>query len=98
MELGWFIFGFVMGLVLGGVSISFWHDVKKPYGVLRIDHSDPTKDIYRFELSDLKDVTCPGQTSMKCLLLHSKKAEQFQNEQDLCVSSVMCQIQEFLCP
>lgn len=57
MELGWFIFGFVMGLVLGGVSISFWHDVKKPYGVLRIDHSDPTKDVYRFELSDLRDVT-----------------------------------------
>ncbi len=56
MELGWFIFGFLMGLVLGGVSVSFWHDVKKPYGTLRIDHSDPSKDVYRFELSDLNDV------------------------------------------
>lgn len=56
MELGWFIFGLLMGLAIGGLGVSIWHDVKKPYGTLKIDHSDPTKDVYRFELGDLNDV------------------------------------------
>lgn len=56
MELGWFIFGLLMGLTLGGVGMSFWHDVKKPYGTLRIDHSNPSRDIYRFEIEDFGDL------------------------------------------
>ena len=56
MELGWFIFGLIAGLVCGGVGISLWYDYKKPYGILKIDHSDPSKDIYRFEIEDFRDL------------------------------------------
>lgn len=56
MEVWWLIFVFLLGVALGGVSVSFWHDVKKPYGTLRIDHSNPSKDIYRFEIDDFEDL------------------------------------------
>lgn len=56
MEVWWLILVLLIGVVLGGVSVSFWHDVKKPYGTLRIDHSNPTKDVYRFEIDDFEDL------------------------------------------
>lgn len=56
MEVWRLILVLLIGVVLGGVSVSFWHDVKKPYGTLRIDHSNPTKDVYRFEIDDFEDL------------------------------------------
>ena len=56
MELGWFILGLISGIVCGSLAISLWYDYKKPYGTLRIDHSNPSKDIYRFEIDDFEDL------------------------------------------
>ena len=38
---------FIVGLIIGILIPS------KKVGVLRIDHSDPGKDIYRFDIADL---------------------------------------------
>lgn len=43
------------GLLIGSVffNIACIAYIKHTYGTLRIDHSDPEKDIYRFEIDDL---------------------------------------------
>lgn len=44
-----FIVGFILAAVIDYVIGRF----DKASGVLRIDHSDPEKDTYRFEITDL---------------------------------------------
>ena len=39
---------FLIGMIVGYFCFK-----KKPEGTLRIDHSNPEKDIYRFEIDDL---------------------------------------------
>lgn len=39
----------VLGVVIGVLIAHF----EKPHGTLRIDHSNPEKDIYRMEFDDL---------------------------------------------
>lgn len=39
----------VLGVVIGVLIAHF----EKPHGTLRIDHSNPEKDIYRIEFDDL---------------------------------------------
>lgn len=41
---------FVLGLLVGSLIISIKHLSK---GTLRIDHSNPEKDVYRFEIDNL---------------------------------------------
>ena len=43
--------GFVIGILIGVISGLFYP--RKYSGVLRIDHSNPEKDIYRFEINDI---------------------------------------------
>lgn len=47
----------VLYIIIGifiGLLISFIHNMyKSAYGVLRIDHSNPKKDLYKFEINDL---------------------------------------------
>lgn len=43
------VFGGVVGFALT-LSIS---RLKKPDGILRIDHSNPEKDMYRFEIDEI---------------------------------------------
>lgn len=56
-ELYWFsaVIGFVGGLLVGIIfyRLIFWLRSKK--GVLRIDHSNPEKDVYRFEIDGIVD-------------------------------------------
>ena len=42
-----FVIGILIGVIVG---LLYSH---KSSGVLRIDHSNPEKDIYRFEINDL---------------------------------------------
>ena len=48
MEIGSIIVGFIAGIIFTLVCCR-----KKPAGTLRIDHTNPNKDIYRFEMGDL---------------------------------------------
>lgn len=48
MEIGSIIIGFIAGIIFTLICSK-----KKPVGTLRIDHSNPNKDIYRFDLGDL---------------------------------------------
>lgn len=43
----------LIGCVLGVVGTLLLNYVNSAHGVLRIDHSDPNKDLYRFEIDDL---------------------------------------------
>lgn len=56
-ELYWLsaVIGFVGGMVIGSIlsRLIFWLRSKK--GILRIDHSNPEKDIYRFEIDGIVD-------------------------------------------
>lgn len=47
----WIIIGCTIGGVLIGIGIS--RTRQKPVGTLRIDHFNPEKDIYRFEIDNL---------------------------------------------
>lgn len=43
---------FVLGVAIGMVVISRFSD-----GVIRIDHSDPEKDVYRLEINNLDNLS-----------------------------------------
>lgn len=45
----WFVLGFVLAILIDVVE----RLILKPHGTLRIDHSNPEKDVYRFEINDL---------------------------------------------
>lgn len=46
----WF---FVMGVLSGSICYAIIQKLAVAHGTLRIDHSDPEKDIYRLEIGDL---------------------------------------------
>lgn len=48
MEIGSIIVGFIAGIIFTLLCCR-----KKPAGTLRIDRSNPNKDIYRFDVGDL---------------------------------------------
>lgn len=44
----------LIGVLIGMIIASlFFFNPRTTYGVLRVDHSDPKKDLYRFEIDDL---------------------------------------------
>jgi hypothetical protein len=45
------------GAIIGGLasSIRYWR--KRTSGTLRIDHSNPEKDIYRFEVNEIENLS-----------------------------------------
>ena len=45
----WFVLGFVLAILIDVVE----RLILKPHGTLRIDHSNPEKDVYRFEINNL---------------------------------------------
>lgn len=42
---------FVAGMLIGGIIAVIFR--RKPFGTLRIDRSNPEKDVYKLELGDL---------------------------------------------
>lgn len=57
MTLGNVIFnaaGIVEGIAL---TLAFGRALRKESGTLRIDHSNPEKDVYRFEIDDLDNLS-----------------------------------------
>lgn len=49
------VIGFVGGVIIGSIITKIIFLARSRKGVLRIDHSNPEKDIYRFELNDVAD-------------------------------------------
>ncbi len=43
---------FILGIVFGIVIVCIWF-LTRVVGKLKIDHSNPEKDLYRFEIDDL---------------------------------------------
>ena len=50
----WAFFG---GLFIGSLVVNIIYLVKRASGVLRIDHSNPEKDVYRIEIENLDDLS-----------------------------------------
>lgn len=46
----------LVGVIIGVIA-TVWHYFGRSDGVLKIDHSNPEKDIYRIELDDLDSIS-----------------------------------------
>lgn len=44
----------LLGIVLGSVVTAIIFGTRRAKGVLRIDHSNPEKDVYRFDIDELE--------------------------------------------
>ena len=56
--MGWTEFMWVMiGAVSEAIIFSILLFIKSAHGVLRIDHSDPEKDVYRFEIDKIESLS-----------------------------------------
>lgn len=56
---------FLGGLFIGIGVMGLIHLIKSGSGVLRIDHSNPEKDIYRFEIDDLDKLNKKSHIELK---------------------------------
>lgn len=53
MTVVWFLLGVVTGIIITSIICRF----RSKDGILRIDHSDPEKDVYRFDVNDLDSLS-----------------------------------------
>lgn len=56
-----FLFGVLVGLYIGAYA----RVPCKTHGILRIDHSNSEKDLYRFEIDDLESLDTKTQIVLK---------------------------------
>ena len=56
---------FVLGLVVGSIVVNIIWSLNQSSGVLKIDQSNPEKDIYRIELDSLDNLTKKKRVSLK---------------------------------
>ena len=49
----WFVIGIIVGVTVTGIFSAILVKVRTSYGTLKIDNSNPEKDIYRFDVDDL---------------------------------------------
>lgn len=56
---------FVIGVLIGAIGYAVVHRVLIAHGTLRIDHSNPEKDVYRFEISDLDKLNKKSHVELK---------------------------------
>ena len=47
----------LIGCFMGSVITIFIYSIKTSYGTLRIDHSNPEKDVYRFDVDDIDELS-----------------------------------------
>ena len=48
---------FAIGLILGSITTILFICRKCGVGALKIDHSNPEKDLYRFEIDEIEDLS-----------------------------------------
>ena len=56
---------FTAGVVVGAIICIFWQHVTMGYGTLRIDHSNPEKDVYRLEIDNLDQLNKKSRIHVK---------------------------------
>ena len=49
----WLLAGFGIGVLVEALVSSLYEAIVSTRGILRIDHSDPNKDLYKIEIDDL---------------------------------------------
>lgn len=54
-----------LGVFIGALVRSIVRHIRTGYGILHIDHSDPEKDLFRFEIEDLADLNTKSVIKMK---------------------------------
>lgn len=54
-KINFLIGGLLVGSLLGNVVSIIY--IRRTYGTLRIDHSNPEKDVYRFEIDDIDSLS-----------------------------------------
>lgn len=54
-----------MGVIVTGVFSAILVKVRTSYGTLKIDHSNPEKDIYRFDVNDLDGLSNKKRITLK---------------------------------
>lgn len=53
MEYLWFL----LGVIFGSIAVCFLYFKRTESGTLRIDQSDPEKDVYRLDIKNLDDLS-----------------------------------------
>lgn len=56
---------FLAGVICGGILVNVIFIFQTVYGTLRVDHSNPEKDVYRIELGDLDRISTKKRISLK---------------------------------
>ena len=58
----WF---FIAGACVGVIVYALMQRIFAAHGTLRIDHSNPEKDLYRFEIDDLEKLNSKSYVELK---------------------------------
>ena len=61
----WFVIGIIVGVTVTGIFSAILVKVRRSYGTLKIDHSNPEKDIYRFDVNDLDGLSNKKRITLK---------------------------------
>ena len=56
---------FIVGVLAGSIIYAIMQGIFVAHGTLRIDHSDPEKDVYRFEIGDLDKLNRKSYVELK---------------------------------
>lgn len=56
---------FIMGIVFGSIITNLIYLRERTYGTLRIDHSNPNKDLYRFEIDEIEKLSAKEKLVLK---------------------------------
>ena len=55
----------LIGLFIGAIAMNILNHKRHPDGVLRIDHTNPEKDLYRFEIDNLDGLSARNRIVLK---------------------------------
>ena len=56
---------FTIGVIVGAIGYAICQRMFAAHGTLRIDHSNPEKDVYRFEIDDLEKLNRKAYVELK---------------------------------
>lgn len=56
---------FIIGVIMGAIGYAICQHIFVAHGTLRIDHSNPEKDVYRFEIDDLEKLNKKAYIELK---------------------------------
>ena len=60
-----FVFWFVLGAFVSALGSCIIDRIRSARGVLRVDHSNPQKDLYLFEIDDIEKINKKKYVNLK---------------------------------